>query len=139
MVQTQQPVLELAPGVSHNPVILPKTDAFPACAEPGNEPGWWDTDTHEHDNNWRCQDCAIAVAICADCPLRLRCLRVGMQVRQPSLIYGGATFTPAGRVPNCLTCDNPVPVRSGKISTIPTCSNPCSRGLRRKIRHRRVR
>ena len=136
MAAAQQPVLELAPGVPHNPVILPKTDAYPMCADTDNEPGWWDIDTHQHDNNWRCQDCAIAVAICNECPLRLKCLKVGMRVRQPSLIYGGATFSASGRVPNCLTCDNPVPIRSGKIPVIPTCSNPCSRGLRRKFRNR---
>lgn len=136
MAQAQQQVLELAPGIRHDPMILPKTEMFPACAEPGNEPGWWDTDTHDHDNNWRCMNCAMAVSICNACPLRTRCLRVGMQVRQPSLIYGGAVFAPSGRVPNCLTCDNPVPVRSGKIPMIPTCCNPCSRGLRRKMRRR---
>lgn len=136
MAASQQPVLELAPGLPHNSVILPKTDAYPKCAELGNDPGWWDTDTHAHDNNWRCDTCAIAVQICRECPLRLKCLRLGMKVQQPALIYGGATFTTSGRIPNCLTCDNPIPVRSGKIPAIPTCCNPCSRGLRRKFRHR---
>lgn len=136
MATAQQPVLELAPGVPHDPMILPQTDDYPMCAVTGTDPGWWDIDTHEHDNNWRCMTCAIAVEICTECPLRMRCLKVGMKVRQPSLIYGGATFTASGRVPNCLTCDNPVPVRSGKIPMIPTCSNPCSRGLRRKFRNR---
>jgi hypothetical protein len=136
MAAPQQQVLELAPGIRHDTVILPKTDAAPMCAEPGNDPGWWDTDTHEHDNNWRCMHCAVAVQICNECPLQARCLRVGDQVRQPALIYGGAVFTPSGRVPNCLTCGNPVPVRSGKIPMIPTCCNPCSRGLRRAMRRR---
>jgi hypothetical protein len=112
--------------------MLPKTEALPACANAEADPSWWDTDLHEHSPYWQCQSCTQAVQICAACPLQERCRKLGRQVSQPSLIYGGQVFTPAGQIPNCLTCDNPLPMRSGRIPVIPTCSNPCSRRLSRR-------
>jgi hypothetical protein len=128
----QQPILELASRVRDHPMILPITEAEPACADAGNDPAWWDTDTHTHSHNWQCDECTQAVAICRTCPLARRCLELGNQARQPSLIYAGTVFTPAGRVPNCRTCDNPLPVRSGRMPVVHTCSNPCSRRLHRR-------
>lgn len=123
----------ILPKFHNHGLMLPLTDRYPDCAQPENDPAWWDTDTHDHTSTREpCIACTAAAGICGMCPLKSKCQQIGAMVRQPSLIYGGVIFHPAGRVPNCDICGNPLPVKSGRVPEALVCSNQCGRRLRRR-------
>ena len=51
------------------------------CANPLNEPDWWEGGIWEH----------RAKRICQECPIRIKCLTYALEHQEPNSIWGGLT------------------------------------------------
>lgn len=102
-------------------------DEPPACSMPGTDPTWWDLETHHHGGSWSCSACRAAIAVCDECPLKIRCADIGRKIGDPWFIYAGKSWLPYNRVNwACRWCRAPLQGPGRKRP-----SGMCSRGCER--------